>query len=141
MQTLPRCLRNGAIHSRRCPELIASPDIASFVSLSQHTPTRAARLSYMPTERMDRAAVLKKTALLSNLTPAEIHQLAARTVRKPFRAGELLFTEGELCHGLHIIARGKIRIFKTSLGGREQVLAMNNPGESVAELPVFDEIG
>jgi CRP/FNR family transcriptional regulator len=92
----------------------------------------------MTTERMDLAAVLGKTALLSNLTPAEIQQLAVRTVRKSLSAGELLFSEGELCHGLHIIARGKVRIFKTSLGGREQVLAINHPGESVAELPVFD---
>ncbi|HEV2113314.1 MAG TPA: Crp/Fnr family transcriptional regulator, partial [Terriglobales bacterium] len=35
-------------------------------------------------------------------------------------------------------ARGKIRIFKTSMSGREQVLAVNVPGESIAELPVFD---
>jgi len=64
--------------------------------------------------------------------------LAARTVRKLFSAGELLFSEGEPCSGLHIIARGKVRIFKTSVNGREQVLAVNVPGESVAELPVFD---
>ena len=31
-----------------------------------------------------------------------------------------------------------MRIFKTSANGREQVLAVNHPGESVAELPVFD---
>jgi len=31
-----------------------------------------------------------------------------------------------------------VRIFKTSVSGREQVLAVNTPGESVAELPVFD---
>jgi CRP/FNR family transcriptional regulator len=92
----------------------------------------------MPTERTDLAAVLTKTALLSGLTPAELQLLTARTVRKPFHSGELLFSEGEPCHGLHIIARGKVRIFKTSLGGREQVLAVNTPGESVAELPVFD---
>jgi CRP/FNR family transcriptional regulator len=92
----------------------------------------------MPTERIDLAAVLTKTALLSGLTPAELQLLAARTVRRPFQTGELLFSEGEPCHGLHIIARGKVRIFKTSLGGREQVLAVNTPGESVAELPVFD---
>jgi len=49
-----------------------------------------------------------------------------------------LFTEGDPCHGLHIIARGKVRIFKTSANGREQVLAVNQAGESVAELPVFD---
>jgi CRP/FNR family transcriptional regulator len=39
---------------------------------------------------------------------------------------------------LHIIASGRVRIFKTSVNGREQVLAVNQPGESVAELPVFD---
>jgi CRP/FNR family cyclic AMP-dependent transcriptional regulator len=64
--------------------------------------------------------------------------LAARTVRKLFSAGELLFSEGEPCNGLNIIARGKVRIFKTSVSGREQVLAVNVPGESIAELPVFD---
>jgi len=89
-------------------------------------------------ERIDLATVLGKTALLSSLTPAELKTLAARTVRKLFSAGELLFSEGEPCNGLHIIGRGKVRIFKTSVNGREQVLAVNVPGESVAELPVFD---
>ncbi len=87
---------------------------------------------------MNLAEVLGKTALLAELSDRELQLLAARTVRKLFSAGELLFSEGEPCHGLHIIARGKIRIFKTSASGREQVLAVNAPGESVAELPVFD---
>jgi len=64
--------------------------------------------------------------------------LAARSVRKLFSAGELLFSEGEPCNGLHIIARGKVRLFKTSVNGREQVLSVNVSGESVAEIPVFD---
>src|SRR5665213_2242313 len=92
----------------------------------------------MSAERTDLAAALGKTALLSSLTPVELKALAARTVRKLFSAGELLFSEGEPCNGLHIIAQGKVRIFKTSIGGREQVLAVNIPGDSVAELPVFD---
>jgi CRP-like cAMP-binding protein len=74
-------------------------------------------------ERTDLATALGKTALLSSLTPVELKNLAARTVRKLFSAGELLFSEGEPCNGLHIIAQGKVR---------------NVPGESVAELPVFD---
>jgi CRP/FNR family transcriptional regulator len=64
--------------------------------------------------------------------------LAARTVRKLFSAGEILFSEGEPCSGLHIIVRGRVRIFKTSVSGREQVLAENVPGESIAEIPIFD---
>jgi len=49
-----------------------------------------------------------------------------------------LFSEGEPCNGLTIISRGRVRIFKTSVNGREQVLAVEQPGGSVAELPVFD---
>jgi CRP/FNR family transcriptional regulator len=92
----------------------------------------------MDKERIDLAAVLEKTALLSSLSREEFKWLAARTVRRQFKSGELLFTEDDPCHGLHIIARGKVRIFKTSANGREQVLAVNQAGESVAELPVFD---
>lgn len=92
----------------------------------------------MSLQRTDLAAVLGKTPLLAGLSQPELQSLAARTVRKLFSAGELIFSEGEPCNGLHIIARGKVRIFKTSMSGREQVLAMNAPGETVAELPVFD---
>jgi CRP/FNR family transcriptional regulator len=84
------------------------------------------------------SAVLEKTALFSSLTQPELHLLAARMVRKLFNAGELLFSEGEPCSGLHIIVRGKARIFKTSASGREQVLAENVSGESIAEIPIFD---
>jgi CRP/FNR family transcriptional regulator len=89
-------------------------------------------------QRTDLVAVLGKTALLSNLSQPELQMLASRTVRKLFSAGELLFSEGEPCNGLHIIARGKVRLFKTSVNGREQVLSVNVSGESVAEIPVFD---
>ncbi len=92
----------------------------------------------MTRPRIDLASVLEKTALFTSLSPSELQHLAARTLRKLFSSGELLFSEGEPCMGLHIIARGKVRIFKTSVSGREQVLAVNTDGESIAELPVFD---
>lgn len=92
----------------------------------------------MATLRVDLATVLARTELLKSLSQPELQMLAAHAVRRQFTAGELLFSEGEPCNGLHVIARGKIRIFKTSISGREQVLAMNGPGETIAELPVFD---
>jgi CRP/FNR family transcriptional regulator len=96
------------------------------------------RISAVSAPRTDLVAVLAKTPLLATLSQPELQNLGARTVRKLFSSGELIFSEGEPCNGLHIIARGKVRIFKTSVNGREQVLALNGPGESVAELPVFD---
>jgi CRP/FNR family cyclic AMP-dependent transcriptional regulator len=92
----------------------------------------------MSTPHIDLASVLERAPLLSSLSAAELQLLAARTARKLFSTGQLLFSEGDPCNGLHIIASGKVRIFKTSISGREQVLALNGPGETVAELPVFD---
>jgi CRP/FNR family transcriptional regulator len=86
----------------------------------------------------DTGAVLKKTPLFANLTETELQALTARTSRKRFQQGEQLFAEGDPCAGLFLVAAGKIRIFKLSASGREHVLAVEGPGSSFAELPVFD---
>lgn len=83
-------------------------------------------------------AVLRKTPLFASLTEKELQALAARTLRRRFQRGELLFGEGDPCTGLFLVASGRIRIFKLSPSGREQVLAIEGPGSSFAELPVFD---
>jgi CRP/FNR family transcriptional regulator, cyclic AMP receptor protein len=83
-------------------------------------------------------AILRKTPLFANLTENEIQALATRVSKKRLQRGELLFAEGDPCKGLYLVASGKIRIFKLSPQGREQVLAIEGPGSSFAELPVFD---
>ncbi|MGH9757936.1 MAG: Crp/Fnr family transcriptional regulator [Candidatus Acidiferrales bacterium] len=83
-------------------------------------------------------AVLRKTPLFASLTEQEIRALAKRVVKRRFLRGELLFAEGDPCTGLFLVASGKIRIFKLSAAGREQALAVEGPGSSFAELPVFD---
>lgn len=83
-------------------------------------------------------AVLRKTPLFASLTDAELQALAMRATRKRYGKDEQLFAEGDPCTGLYLVAAGKIRIFKLSASGREQVLAVEGPGSSFAELPVFD---
>jgi CRP-like cAMP-binding protein len=82
--------------------------------------------------------ILRKTPLFASLTEEELRALAARASKKSYPAGALLFGEGDPCTGLFLVASGRIRIFKLSPGGREQVLAVEGPGSSFAELPVFD---
>lgn len=50
----------------------------------------------------------------------------------------MVFSEGDPCTGMYVVESGHIRVFKASAGGREQVLSIDGPGGSVAELPVFD---
>ena len=82
--------------------------------------------------------LLKRVPVFSSLSDSEFAFLTARLLQRKFDAGELIFSEGQPCAGLYVIEQGNVRIFKTSVGGREQVLAIDGPGNSIAELPVFD---
>src|SRR5438874_9458137 len=82
--------------------------------------------------------ILRKTPLFASLTDHEMQALAARAARKRFQKDEQLFAEGDPCSGLFLVATGRVRIFKLSPSGREQILAVEGPGSSFAELPVFD---
>jgi CRP/FNR family transcriptional regulator, cyclic AMP receptor protein len=86
----------------------------------------------------DTRATLKRVQMFAGLTEPELDYLAERAVTKRYGAGEIIFSEGEPCAGLWVVSAGNIRIFKTAASGREQILGVEGPGSSVAELPVFD---
>ena len=92
----------------------------------------------MPLTRPNIAETLSQTALFAGLSETEITVLAQRAVPRKFSSGEIVFNEGDPCAGMYVVQSGSVRIFKTSAGGREQVLSIEGPGGSVAELPVFD---
>jgi len=81
---------------------------------------------------------LRRVAIFADLSPTELQFLAERAVPRNYSPGEIIFGEGEPCTGLFVVESGHVRIFKSSPSGREQVLAVEGPGSSIAELPVFD---
>jgi CRP/FNR family transcriptional regulator len=83
-------------------------------------------------------AVLKRVPIFSSLTEQEFAFLTSHLLQRKYAAGELIFGEGDPCAGLYVVQSGNVRIFKSSAGGREQVLSIDGPGSSIAELPVFD---
>jgi len=84
------------------------------------------------------SALLRRVPLFAELAPEELQILAQCAVPRRYGRGEQVFGEGDPCEGLYVIESGSVRIFKMSPGGREQVLAHEHAGSSVAELPVFD---
>lgn len=92
----------------------------------------------MPETKINHAQTLARVSLFSGLAEPELGFLAQRAVPRRFSAGKAVFGEGEPCAGLYVIESGNVRIFKSSAGGREQVLSIEGPGGSIAELPVFD---
>ena len=92
----------------------------------------------MAETRADYTRTLAQVPIFSGLTDAELSFLVERVKPRHYAPGELIFGEGEPCSGLHVIECGRVRVFKTSAAGREQVLTIDGPGSSVAEIPVFD---
>src|SRR5215471_1317250 len=82
--------------------------------------------------------VLSKVPIFSGLSASEMEFIASRAIPRKYSRGQIVFSEGDSCSGLYVVAAGHVRIYKTSSSGREQVLSIDGPGSSVAELPVFD---
>lgn len=83
-------------------------------------------------------ALLHDVPIFAELHDEALQQLARRCVTKTVPAGHVLFTTGEECRGLYMIESGRVRIYRTDPAGREQVLHVEGPGRTVAELPIFD---
>lgn len=84
------------------------------------------------------AALLRQVQIFAELDSQAIERLASRCVASDRPAGSVLFTAGEPCRGLFIVETGRVRIYRISPEGREQVLHLEGPGRPVAELPLFD---
>lgn len=83
-------------------------------------------------------ASLNQIVLFAGLSEAEVQALRHRAVERRFAPEEMLFWEGEPCAGIFVIVQGTVKIFKTSPGGREMMLALETAPSTVAELPLFD---
>lgn len=83
-------------------------------------------------------SLLHQVPLFSELHDDALVQLARRCVTRAVSAGTVLFATGEDCRGLYMIESGRVRIYRTDPVGREQVLHIEGPGRTVAELPLFD---
>jgi CRP-like cAMP-binding protein len=81
---------------------------------------------------------ISRIPLFNGLSDPELEALAQRAIERHFEDGEMLFWEGEPCAGIFLIGQGSVKIFKTSAGGREMMLALETAPCTVAELPLFD---
>ena len=56
---------------------------------------------------------------------------------KRYGKGVSIFFEGDPGIGFYMVASGKVKIFKMSFDGKEQILHIFGPGEPFGEVPVF----
>lgn len=54
-----------------------------------------------------------------------------------FQGGQTIFTEGDEASGFYVVITGRVKIFKLSSEGKEQILHFFGPGEPFGEVAVF----
>lgn len=71
--------------------------------------------------------------------PEDNHRdLASIAIEKKFVRGETVFSEGQAGSGFYVVINGRIKIFKLSAEGKEQILHIFGSGEPFGEVPVFE---
>ena len=82
--------------------------------------------------------ILKSIPLFSGLDQEQLDRLAGLARQLTFARGEMIFQEGEKADGFYIVGKGKVKVYKLSFEGKEQILHIYGPGKTFGEVPVFE---
>jgi CRP-like cAMP-binding protein len=75
--------------------------------------------------------------LFEGLSVEQQEELAMIVTDQVFKRGQTIFSEGDEGTGFYVVITGKVKIFKLSFEGKEQILHLFGPGEPFAEVAVF----
>jgi len=81
---------------------------------------------------------LREVPYFATLDATLLDEVAAQVRQRQYRAGEVVLVEGEPCEGLYFVMSGRVKVFKVSAEGKEQVLRILSPGRTFNDVPVFD---
>lgn len=87
---------------------------------------------------MNKNQIIESSVLFAGLPVEQIEALADIAVLKEFQKGESIFFEGDLGIGFYVVGDGKVKIYKVSFAGKEQILHIFGGGEPFGEVPVFN---
>ncbi len=88
-------------------------------------------------DKVELVDILKRTSLFEGLDEAHLHELISRSRRRSFAKEQTLFLQGDAAHGLYVVVRGRVKVFKRSPKGRQQTLMIMGAGEPVGEVAVL----
>lgn len=83
---------------------------------------------------------LERIPIFSGLSKEELELLSRYEVEKTYQKGESIFLEGDPGKAVYYIKTGKIKLYKTSMEGREVTLNILGPGSIFAEVTMFSEL-
>jgi len=84
------------------------------------------------------AAKLAQFPLFTGQSPEMLDKIAAVAQLRRYQRGQSVFCEGDAGNGFYMVSKGRVKIFKLSSEGKEQILHVFGPGEPFGEVAVFE---
>ncbi len=82
--------------------------------------------------------ILKSNPYFEGLSSGELEAVGKYVFQKKYQRDEMLLLEGEAAQALYFVSEGAVKVFKTSAEGKEQILAIIRPNETLNEVPVLN---
>ncbi|NGZ77990.1 Crp/Fnr family transcriptional regulator [Saccharibacillus alkalitolerans] len=77
--------------------------------------------------------------IFNHLQDDEMEEVAKATHAVSLKKGELLHRAGDTSDSLYIVHQGKVKVYRLSENGREQLIRILQPGDFTGELALFKE--
>jgi len=81
--------------------------------------------------------ILATIPIFNGLPQEQYNDLAAIIVDKTFKKGQIIFSEGDPGTGFYVVVDGRVKIYKLSMDGKEQILHLWGAGEPFGEVALF----
>ncbi len=81
---------------------------------------------------------LAKTPIFSGLSRTELEELAPLVIKRSLKKDTVVFHEHDPASAFYLVRSGKVKVYKLSRDGREQILAILGEGQIFGDVPVFD---
>ncbi|UCD71479.1 MAG: Crp/Fnr family transcriptional regulator [Syntrophobacterales bacterium] len=86
---------------------------------------------------MNTNKILERFPLFSGLEDREIAEIEAISISKKYHRGALIFSEDEEARGFYVVIAGRVKVYKLSSEGKEQILHIISSGQTFAEAALF----
>jgi len=81
---------------------------------------------------------LRRTPLFATLPAEDLAAVARMASCRRLARREAVFHEGDPADGFYVVLAGRVKVFKLSPEGKEQILHIVGPGQSFAEATIFE---
>jgi CRP/FNR family transcriptional regulator len=81
---------------------------------------------------------LSQVDLFNDLSLQQLDEVGSIISDKKYKKAELIFADGDDGIGFYIVISGRVKVYKVSPDGKEQIMHIFGPGQPFAEVPVFE---